>query len=1289
MPYVKSTLHISRIAGTALKTFTHGYAQTVTALAAQNHNSATADKLAETFSGRFRKTSGRAGNLYQNAEQTRQASTSAGPSHRSETSQQDYGLDKYFDAWQRHQRTGTKDWQQFEFARRIEWQAPGVVPPASQEPAVVKTTDEVLDKRQVSLVAPALKRSYTTSALDNFGKALSNDESAEAAALEQVNNAIAKEIQQSKDAEKPDLAGPGSITSVSQHSDSFESSVPSAETPASTLTPELSFSSSISKSDVYVQELHQLLQNGQLQQVPAAFHAMLGAGVQKPAPSSYRALLTSAIELTQSKHQKVPKALEVYSDMLRRKVSPDIATFGILITLLATRALDVSSMRKGLEARLKRYGGLEGPGQFMFASSRSEHSMLLEDSSLSIALKMFDRATRSTTDVLSSESCAALVNACAEQGRVEDMLRIYEHMDADSAVLQPSIFPSMIAAYGRTGDLKSSVQAYDEYKDLAIANNAGENALVRNDYHVYAALIDAYGSADRLKGGLKFLANVLSGIGSSTELEELREVVALQALLPLALKDMTFRNAFDLMQSLSGRALTSALASICIASADRDVAEVSSKAFNLLMAKSQELAVPAMAMLAMHIRNTNIDAAEPYWEILETSPASTAFVEPTTMRAIALIGVQQVERALRQSRTMFVRIRDMQPESEQAEAREMIDEALELMGDSMIKNSLAVTPEASVELLRMMTENGALVTPIAEHIVARLGGDHIARMAGADVELLIKTQAGMILDASSANIAGPARFGTLLENVVSRSIMPTPETDTLIERTLINIDRPELSRLWNIYRYPPAVPAPFSPTGQFQQHGSFVGGQTAFDESYDPYAARTDVKGSNAINELLERPQGRRMTDALTKFRNMRRVGRVPRMYTYGKIIESAAKENNLTLAHDILEMAKQDVPFDPRYRVVRFGWQQILDHMVAGCLTIGRRHLASRYHQDLLDMGAAPSANTFGLYITTLKENTKTFDEASEAVKIFQRAKSEGVEPSSFLYNALIGKLGKARRIDDCLFYFAEMRNLGIRPTSVTYGTIVNALCRVSDEKFAEEIFEEMESCSNYKPRPAPYHSLMQYFLGTKRDRSKVLSYYERMRSKGIAPTMHTYKLLIDTHATLEPLNMSAAEAVLDQMHADGVQPEAVHYASLIHAKGCVLHDMDGARALFDTVIAADKIGPQPCMYQAVFESLSANHRIGESQPLLDDMRSRGVEFTPYIANALIHGWTLEKNLEKAKEAFERVPSSKREPSTYEAMVRAYLAVEQKDAARVVVKEALRRGYPSAVAGKIADLVR
>ena len=1297
MPYIKPTLHISRIASTAVKSFTHGYAQTVTALAAQNHNSS--NPLADTFAGRHRKTEKtKLGSVYQNVENARHASTSAHSAARPETSHGlESALEKCLVAWNKHSRQPTKEWQQFQFARTIEWQPPSVVPAQGTEYVAAATAEEVQEEKTEEFAPPLMRRSYTTSALDNFGKAFVNDEAAEAAALEQVNIAIAEEIQKSKDDAEDALMlkAPGAF-SVSDRTTSLPSDQHSIESPATSFTAVESFSSATSEVEIYADELQQLLESKQYHDIPATFQAMLRAGVQRPSPTAYHALLTSAVELTHGKHQKVPKALEVYSDMLRRKVIPDIPTFGIFIDLLAKQATEASTMRKGLEERLARYGGLEAPGKFMFASTQSEHTMLLEDSSLSIAMKMFDRAaSRMSTDALPNEACAALLTACAQQGKLTEMIRVYEHMESQSMHPQSSVYPPMIAAFGQVGDLKRAVEAYDMYKDLAIANNAGSNALVRNDNQIYASLIMAYGSADRLKGGLKFLSTVQAEIADAGELQELREIVALDALLPLALKDLTFRNAFDLTQSLSGSALQSALTTICNSAADGNQLEVSVKAYNALAIQTQDLADPATAMLAMHVRNGNVEGAEPFWTVLESAPATIAFIEPTTMRTIALISVGQAERGLRHSRRMFARIRDSQAESKQVEAVEQIDEAIELVGGFLIKGHALQSPQIGLELLRMMTENGALVAPVAEHVLARIGADQIARLSAADMEYLTRVQSGMILDnISTADIANVARFGCLLENIVSHSVMPSAETETLIERTLVNIDRAELSRLWNTYRYPPtpaafAAPAPFSPATRFHAPTSFLQGQQAFDDSHDPYANRTDVKGSNAINELLERPQGRRMQEALTKFRNMRRVGRVPRMFTYGKIIESAAKEHNLALAHEILELAKQDVPFDGRYRVVRYGWQQILDHMVAGCLTIGRRELAANYHQDMIDMGFAPSANTFGLYITTLKENTRTFDEASEAVKIFLRAKSEGVEPSSFLYNALIGKLGKARRIDDCLFYFAEMRNLGIRPTSVTYGTIVNALCRVSDEKFAEEIFEEMESCANYKPRPAPYHSLMQFFLTTKRDRGKVLAYYERMRSKGIEPTLHTFKLLIDTHATLEPVNMEAAEAVLQDMRTCGIEPEAVHYSSLIHATGCVLHDMAGARALFDQVISEGNVRPQPCLYQALFESLNANHKITESEALLQDMSSRGVDFTPYIANALIHGWTLEKDIVNAKKAFSRVPMSRREPSTYEAMVRAYLATEDRDAARVVVREALGRGYPSAVAGKIAELVR
>lgn len=1263
MPYVKPTVHISRLASTALKTFTHGYAQTVVAAsqssyAAQNTSAA---PLADHLIGRFRKgEKGRLQNVYTHVDGTRQAGTAGLATGRGDANPD---LDKYFDAWQKHQRSGTKEWQQFQFARRLEWQPPTTVP--AQQNDVFEAEEIVGHQNTEDLAAPTLKRSYTTSALDTFGKAFLDDEAAEVAALEQVNNAIAEEISRAK---SPSTA---SIKDSALGSGS-QSPKPSSET--------LSNADSL-ESDYYTNQLLQLSEDKQYGEIPGVFQGMLRAGVQKPTSTAYRALLTAAIELTHGKHLKAPKALEVYSDMLRRKVVPDIQTYGMLIGVLATRASEALSMRKALDERLSRYGGLDEAGNFMFRSTQSEYAMLVEDSSLSIALKMFERASHSTSDAIPIEACASLVIASAEQGRVKDMTRVYQYMESTATAPVSTIYPPMITAFGENKDLLNAVEVYDEYKELAIANNAGENTIVRVDYHIYAAVIKAYGEADRLKGGLKFLASAQAEVANTSELEKLREVVALEALLPLALKDTTFRDAIELTKSLTGRALTSALAKISIDAADRNAPDVSLQAFDILARQSSELAAPSMAVLAMHIRNANVEAAEPFWRILESAAPALSLIEPTTMRAVALVCIGQYERGLRQSRRMFARIRESLTSSAE-EIHDQIGEAIELIGTVMLKQSNVLPPESSVELLRMMVENGGLVAPISDHLVARFTPEDIARLSQADLELMVKVQSAMILDESSADIAGPARFGCLLQTIISRSLMPSTETETVMERTLINIDNAELSKLWNSYRYPVAPAQPlFAPVVPFQTPASF-------EDTYDPYTTRTDVKGSNLINELLERPHGRRMNEALAKFRNMRRIGRIPRMFTYAKLIEAASKENNLDLAHEIVEMAKADVPFDARYRVVRFGWQQILDHMVAGCLNMGRRDLASRYHQDMIDMGCAPSANTFGLYITTMKENTKTFDEASEAVKIFLRAKGEGVEPSSFLYNALIGKLGKARRIDDCLFYFAEMRNLGIRPTSVTYGTIVNALCRVSDDKFAEEIFEEMESCSNYKPRPAPYHSLMQFFLSTKRDRGKVLAYYERMLSKGIEPTVHTYKLLIDTHATIEPLNMPAAEKILEDMQSAGIKPEGVHYSSLIHAKGCVQHDMDSALALFNKVLA-ETARPLPCVFQAVFESLNANHRSGESDALVADMKRRNVEVTPYVANALIHGCIAEGDTSKAESIFKGQPIAKREPSTYEAMVRAYLAGGERQKAQGVVKEALGRGYPGAVAGKIAELVR
>jgi pentatricopeptide repeat protein len=1065
------------------------------------------------------------------------------------------GLDAYFEALQKTEATGEIDqeWTQFEFPKRIEWKpTSSSVLNAEQAAESVETLDDA-----EAIGAP--ERSMTPE---------------EQLVLAHIDAALEREIEvrrlQEAVEEAASLAPSRSRTPALNRS----------ATPASiarTATPPVD-----PQSESYAAHLHKLSADGRYAEIPTVFEAMLATGV-RPIVTAYNALLIAAIHIPSQKIEIVSKALDVYADMVRRRISPDSDTYNILVGLLASRSLEVVELKAALEEKRARFGGMDEPGKFMFASHEFEYAIIGEDDRLDLAMKLFDSSVDADTAQYSSETYHQLISACAQAGNISDMLRLFEHMEHTQTVPFAATFPTMINAFASSGDLISAVECYNEYRNLAVANDKGHESLYdRADAEVYAAVIKAYVVSDKIEGAMKFFKKIVTEYG--VRAADIKEALVNGGFIKGFVDRGIYQEAFFWAQSIAADARAQIMGRVATVAADHDDAETATEAYANLSSACEDVATPSMALLAMSIRAGDVASATKYWSVLCSSSVSpnASFIEATAMYAVASIGSGQVAEGLAQSELMFNKI-----VAAESKARPQITEEV----------------EEAVDFISRYMKTRGIVDP--------------------------------------------------REMVSPVSSLPT--------QTFSN------------------SPPESAPT------------VASFEDNFDPYVQSTDFKGSSLIADDLEGNHGRkgpRLSEALGRFRNIRRAGRHPRYITYAKLITAAAREGKMELCHEILSMARSDVPLIPQYAVVRYGWSSILDAMVGACLTMGNRGRAEQYHQELLEMGATPSANTFGLYITTLKDSTKTFDEASEAVRIFHRAKTEDVEPSSFLYNALIGKLGKARRIDDCLFYFAEMRALKIKPTSVTYGTIVNALCRVSDEKFAEELFDEMESMPNYKARPAPYNSMMQFFLTTKRDKSKVLAYYERMRSRGIAPTAHTFKLLVDTHATLDPVDMAAAEQVLEMIKLTGQHPEPVHYASLIHARGCVLHDMEGAKATFDKVVGEGLVPINASLYQALFEAMVANHQVAATEPLLQKMRASRVELTPYIANTLIHGWAAEKKIEKAQAIYDAVGRDKREPSTYEAMARAYLSVEQREEAKGVVGEMLTRGYPSAVVNKALELL-
>lgn len=1263
----KPFTHLARQSFT--KAFTHGYAQSVVAASQSSYASTTTfNQIASQPAAKLSRTT-----QLQNVFQPSSSSGAGAKASQGTSGSGDLGLAAYYAAWQHAQQTGDdSDWKQMQLKRKVGWK-----PSLNEDGVKSKESDNL----------PSTDNNFQNS--PHITKA-----SANADVSAKVEEAVAREIQIQEEQAQVDEA---SEAKENTDTEAFPDLPPDVAAVAD---------ASSEHSRLASEHITDLASGKKYAEIPGAFATLLRDGLT-PTVGAYNALLESAIQLHGDTAQAIQKALDVYSDMLRRRVVPDEQTYQTLVQLFVVRANDAIKSKGMLEQERVRYGGMEEPGKFMLHSSELERAILAEDHSLGIAMKLFNTAaTRHADLVFPLDTYRHLINACAKEGQVEDMIRVYGHMESHNVTPHASIFPSMIDAFASTGDLQSAVECYNEYKGLAVSDDNGTFCIVqRLDGQVYAALVRAYLVCGKEQQALRFLERIQASFEEVTENREARQqalesAVVQDGLVQHALTSGEYGRALDQAKTrLRDGALDHAMSQICIAAADAGNLQTASEAYDALPTDMTIRQRPAVSMLALHVRQGNVSAARAVWLTLNTTGQATPdMVQPTAMYAVALLKSGQIEEALVQARNMFARVRNASAVADNSilnPIREQINESLHLIGRVLVQTAAVLSPQAAMSLLWSMVENGGLISPVAEHVVASLGPIGISQLNARDLMLALQVQAGMLLNHSAMfDVAHPIRFSHMLDIALATGLPMDAATTRVVDQAVGKLfnSRPDMVKRWHDHLALTSSPSSFmsgrhSPSSDV----STMTPMSSTDDSFDPYAYATDFRGSSMISDELESTSGKleaHLNDALSRVRNMRRNGRHPRYITYAKMITAATKCNRVDLAYEILSMARRDVPLLPQYSAVKYGWVSILDAMVASCLTLGDRSQASKFHQELLELGSAPSANTFGLYITTLKESTKTFDEATEALKIFHRAVAEGVEPTSFLYNALIGKLGKARRIDDCLLYFAEMRANGVRPTSVTYGTIVNALCRVSDERFAEEMFEEMESMPNYKPRPAPYNSMIQYFLNTKRDRSKVLAYYERMLTRNIQPTMHTYKLLIDAHASLEPVDMPAAEKVLETIKAAGQRPDAVHYASLIHAKGCVMHDMEAAHAVFKSVAEERKVRMQPCLYQALLEAMVANHQVAQTEEIVRDMARRGVEMTAYIANTLIHGWATEGSVAQAKTVYDSIGIEKREPSTYEAMTRAFLANNDREGASRTVQEMLSRGYPPAVASKIADLV-
>ena len=255
-------------------------------------------------------------------------------------------------------------------------------------------------------------------------------------------------------------------------------------------------------------------------------------------------------------------------------------------------------------------------------------------------------------------------------------------------------------------------------------------------------------------------------------------------------------------------------------------------------------------------------------------------------------------------------------------------------------------------------------------------------------------------------------------------------------------------------------------------------------------------RGDRSVRERMDTAY------ALLKENLMKQQAPGPSVLAY--LIQSCGRSMKLdkvrelyTIGQSVLECLSPDLQLD--------AWVTLENSMIIALGHSGHIDASHVHRLRILDQGRAPSADAYGVLIQYVKDTT---DDTSSSIALFQEGLERGMRPNLYLYNNIISKLAKARKVDYALELFHQMKANGCTPSSITYSAVIGACARVGEVQLAQTLFTEMTQMKGFRPRVPPYNTMMQLFTMTKPNRANSLYYYNELVKTGVEPSAYTYKV-------------------------------------------------------------------------------------------------------------------------------------------------------------------------------------
>jgi len=332
--------------------------------------------------------------------------------------------------------------------------------------------------------------------------------------------------------------------------------------------------------------------------------------------------------------------------------------------------------------------------------------------------------------------------------------------------------------------------------------------------------------------------------------------------------------------------------------------------------------------------------------------------------------------------------------------------------------------------------------------------------------------------------------------------------------------------------------------------------------------------------------------------------GFVPDDTTYSKVIGFLCDASKVEKAFLLFEEMKKNgiVPTVYTYTI-----------LIDSFCKAGLIQQAQKWFDEMLRDGCIPNVVTYTALIHAYLKARKV----SDANKLFQMMLTEGCKPNVVTYTALIDGHCKAGQIDKACQIYARMQgdmessdmdmyfkiddNDCETPNIITYGALVDGLCKANRVKEARELLDTMSS-NGCEPNQIVYDALIDGFCKTG-ELESAREVFVKMSERGYIPNLYTYSSLINS--LFKEKRLDLVLKVLSKMLENSCTPNVVIYTEMIDGL-CKVGKTDEAYKL---MLKMEEVGcyPNVVTYTAMIDGFGKLGKIEQCLELYTGMCSKG----------------------------------------------------------------------------------